>query len=78
MQEFFITDNEKQIIEVAASLIVIGVSVLSRRTLRKTLVLAGVDEKLAKRVPSTISAVAFIATYSVLNTKLAFEKSNPW
>jgi len=61
--------DEAKVAELVGVITLTVVGVLSRRSLRKTLILAGLDEKLAKRAVGAVGLTATIATVSVLQAK---------
>jgi hypothetical protein len=70
-------EDEAKVNEFAGAIALTAVGIFSRRSLRKTLILAGVDEKLAKRIPSAIGMIAAIATLNVLTAKRVHAQAYP-
>lgn len=69
MQIDTILSDEAKMQEIAGVIALTITGLAYRRYLRKTLILAGVNEKLAKRIPTSVAAAAAIATTTALTFK---------
>lgn len=68
-----IEENPEALEKIASSLVFVLSGIVARRGIRKGLVLFGVDAAVAKKVPSLVGGVAFIAAANAFTAKRLYD-----